>query len=398
MGTNAADSRKRSPGMVLVVMLISMVAGSICMNKVAPVLTNIVSDLAIANSTLSGMLMSIFVISGIFLSIPMGMLTTKYGTFKTGLFSLAAIIIGSSMGAVAGNYTLLLVSRMVEGIGLMFLATIGPAAVASSFSDEKRGTAMGLLMCFMSFGQIIALNLAPVMAASGTWRNFWWFSAGFGAVGMVLWVIFIKGIDDGADGAAAQESSVGATLGDVLANKGVWLVCITFFAYMITHMGVFNYLPTYLTEVGGISATLAGTLTSVASLIGIPVGIVGGLIADKWGSRKKPLAITMILFAVLIGTIPMFNSSNFIILLVLYGIVAMAEAGLCFTSVTEVVKANQGSSASAVLNTAQWLGAFLSTMIFGTLLDSFGWSTSFYVMVPIALVGAAAALCNKDLK
>ena len=131
MGTNAADSRKRSPGMVLVVMLISMVAGSICMNKVAPVLTNIVSDLAIANSTLSGMLMSIFVISGIFLSIPMGMLTTKYGTFKTGLFSLAAIIIGSSMGAVAGNYTLLLVSRMVEGIGLMFLATIGPAAVAS---------------------------------------------------------------------------------------------------------------------------------------------------------------------------------------------------------------------------------------------------------------------------
>ena len=373
MGTNAADSRKRSPGMVLVVMLISMVAGSICMNKVAPVLTNIVSDLAIANSTLSGMLMSIFVISGIFLSIPMGMLTTKYGTFKTGLFSLAAIIIGSSMGAVAGNYTLLLVSRMVEGIGLMFLATIGPAAVASSFSDEKRGTAMGLLMCFMSFGQIIALNLAPVMAASGTWRNFWWFSAGFRAAGLVLWVIFIKGIDDGADGAAAQESSVGATLGDVLANKGVWLVCITFFAYMITHMGVFNYLPTYLTE-------------------------VGGMIADKWGSRKKPLAITMILFAVLIGTIPMFNSSNFIILLVLYGIVAMAEAGLCFTSVTEVVKANQGSSASAVLNTAQWLGAFLSTMIFGTLLDSFGWSTSFYVMVPIALVGAAAALCNKDLK
>lgn len=123
-------------------------------------------------------------------------------------------------------------------------------------------------------------------------------------MGMVLWVIFIKGIDDGADGAAAQESSVGATLGDVLANKGVWLVCITFFAYMITHMGVFNYLPTYLTEVGGISATLAGTLTSVASLIGIPVGIVGGMIADKWGSRKKPLAITMILFAVLIGTFP----------------------------------------------------------------------------------------------
>lgn len=67
------------------------------------------------------------------------------------------------------------------------------------------------------------------------------------------------------------------------------------------------------------------------------------MIADKWGSRKKPLAIKTNHDSVCCPDRDhsMFNSSNFTILLVLYGIVAMAEAGLCFTSVTEVVKANQ---------------------------------------------------------
>ena len=106
----------------------------------------------------------------------------------------------------------------------------------------------------------------------------------------------------------------------------------------------------------------------------------------------------MILLAVVIALIPLFKSANYLILLILYGIVSMSEAGLCFTAVTEVVRPVQVSTASAVLNTAQWIGAFLSTMIFGNLLDNFGWNISFYVMVPIALIGAISILSNKKLK
>ena len=93
------NTRKKSPWTILVVMLISMVAGAICMNKVAPVLSNIMADLNITSGSQAGLLMSIFTFSGIILSIPMGVLITKYGTFKTGLFSLVAIIVGSALGA-----------------------------------------------------------------------------------------------------------------------------------------------------------------------------------------------------------------------------------------------------------------------------------------------------------
>ena len=145
------------------------------------------------------------------------------------------------------------------------------------------------------------------------------------------------------------------------------------------------------------SATYAGTLTSVASLIGIPVGILGGMLADKWGSIKKPLAIMMILFALLIFCTPIFSGSAFVLYIILYGVLAMAEAGLSFTAVTIVVRSEESGLASAFMNTAQWVGAFLSTMIFGALLDSFGWSMSFRIMAPIALIGGIAVLLNKKL-
>lgn len=384
---------KKSPVLVMIIMLISMTAGAICMNKMSPVLSSIMTDLGITNAQ-SGLLVSIFVLSGIFLSIPMGMLTTRYGTFKTGLFSLLCIIVGSALGAVSTGYAVMLFSRFMEGIGLMFLVCIGPATVGKTSTDKNRGTLMGIVMCFMSFGQIIALNIAPAMG----WRNFWWFSAAFGAVGLVLWVLFIRGIDQQEETGDVEKVNVVHVLAGVLKNRSVWMICLTFLAYMLAHMGVFNYLPTYLTEKGGLSATTAGSLTSLASLIGIPIGILGGTLADKWGSRKKPLALTMILLAVLIALLPLFNSQTFVIALVCYGIVANAEAGLCMTAISEAVVPEQGSTATAVVNTAQWIGAFLGSTLFGAILGAIGWNTSFYVMAVICVVGALTVLMANKVK
>lgn len=392
--------KKNSPIVILIVTLLAMVSGSVCMNKVSPVLTYIISDFSISNSTYAGLLISIFVISGIFLSIPMGMLLTKYGVFKMGLISLVCIIAGSVIGAVAGNYGIMLTSRVIEGIGLMFLTTLGPTVVASSFTDKNRGAALGLLMCFMSFGQIISYNLTPIMAEHGSWQNFWWISAVLGLVGLILWIVFIRKVDSGSGSAESEqpETHAGNSLRNVIGNKAVLLICITLAVYMLSHMGVLNYLPTYLTTVAGLNTAVAGSVTSLACMIGIPVGIVGGVLADKCGSVKKVLGGCMIFLAVSFGIIHFFHGTGFIIFAVIYGIASMAQAGLCFTAVASVVDVRDGGTASALLNTFQWTGSFFSAILFGKLLDSFGWNSTFYMMIPIALIGAVTILLNPKLK
>ncbi len=391
----------KAPAVILVVMLLSMMAGAICMNKVAPILINITDDLNITDGTLSGLLISIFTFSGILLSIPMGVLTTKYGFFKTGLFSLIMMVAGSALGAVSTTYAVLFISRFIEGIGMMFIGTIGPAVIARVYAGRNTGSAMGILMCYMAFGQTFALNIAPIVAENSRWQNFWWISTAFALVAMVLWIIVVRGIDGRTADVSAEDTGNDGervSFGKVVGNKSIMLVCLCFFTFMTAHMGIFNYLPTYFTEVGGITATKAGSLTSISSLIGIPVGILGGVIADKVGSIKKPLALNMTAFAVVIAVIPMFTSRSYLLLTIIYGVVAMAEAGLSFTAVALVSEAKEAAMGSAALNTAMWLGAFLSTIVFGTLLDKFGWNISFFCMIPIVLVGAAAIIVNKDLK
>mgnify|MGYP000438214417 CR=1 FL=1 len=107
---------------------------------------------------------------------------------------------------------------------------------------------------------------------------------------------------------------------DVFLNPGVWLVGITLMVYLIAEQGVISFLPTYLAEVRGMDAAAASSIVSIAPLVGIPVGIVAGMVSDKMGSRKKPLGVLMLASAVTYALMPTWPTGVFIVLVVLFGI------------------------------------------------------------------------------
>ena len=74
-------------------------------------------------------LMSIFTFVGIILALPTGALAKKFGP-KTMLLAAAVVVaIGSLIGAFAGNGTILIVSRAIEGVAYIFVTICGPLAV-----------------------------------------------------------------------------------------------------------------------------------------------------------------------------------------------------------------------------------------------------------------------------
>lgn len=390
--------KKVSPGLVLFMMLMSMTAGAMCLNKVAPLVPLLIQDMGLSGAGQAGLLISIFVFSGIFLAIPAGMVITKLGYFKTGIIALGAILIGSVIGAFNPGYAIMLASRIIEGIGLIFLMTLGPAAVSSVFSDEKRGSAMGLLMCFMAFGQIAMLNLAPRMAEASTWEIVWWFTALYALVFLVIWVLLLRNLDytlgfdaSEANADGGKKEKVSLLPREVFLNKGIWLVGMTLLIYLIAEQGVISFLPTYLTDVRGLDAATAGSIVSVAPLVGIPVGIIVGIISDKMGSRKIPLGVLMVASAATYAFMPTFPTAMFVVLVVLFGIAVMGIVGLCVSAATELVAPSHGNMAVALINTFQWVGIFLSSTLVGLLIEMFGWDMMFYIMVPLTIVGALCA-------
>lgn len=395
-----------SPGLVLFMMLMSMTAGAMCLNKVAPIIPLLIESMGLTGAAQAGLLISVFVISGIFLAIPSGVIIEKLGYYKTGIIALSAILLGSVIGAFNPGYAIMLVSRIIEGIGLIFLMTLGPAAVSCVFPDEKRGSAMGLLMCFMAFGQIAMLNLAPRIAAATNWENVWWFTAAYAVVFLVIWAIALKNLDTAlgykkpvaSTKQVDEKSKTSLFPKEVFLNKGVWLVGLTLMVFLIAEQGVISFLPTYLTEVRGVDAAAAGSMISIAPLVGIPVGIIAGIISDKIGSRKKPLGILMIASAITYAFMPTFPTAFFLVLIILFGVAVMGIVGLCFSAVAELVTPQQGNMAVALLNTFQWVGIFLSSSLVGLFIEGFGWDIMFYIMVPLTLVGAVFTFITPKLR
>ena len=83
----------------------------------------------------------------------------------------------------------------------------------------------------------------------------------------------------------------------------------------------------------------------------------------------------------------------------IFGIATMGLATLCFAAVPEVIaKPEQNGMACGVVNTLEKVGVFLSTILFGALIEVVGWTVTFYIMAPICILGIISVFINKKLK
>lgn len=395
------NRKSLSPSFLLILMLLSMISGAMALNKVSPVLNIIVSDLNLTGSAQGGLLISVFAISGIFLAIPIGAIMQKIGYYKVGIIALAAIVIGSIIGTQKISFEILLLSRIIEGIGLIILTTVGPAVVTQVYKGKKLGAAMGFLMCFMTFGQIIMLNCAPRIASAFGWKKVWLVSAIYAGIILIIWVASLRNLDstlDISDSENTHKTNNKLFPKEVFLNWKLWFLGITFMLYLIAQQGVIAFLPSYLTNERGLSTSIAGSLVSIASFIGIPTAILSGMISDKLGTRKKIIFVLMIASSIVYAIMPFFPTSVYGIIIGAYGLTVMGIVGLCISAASELVSPEHAGMAVAFMNTMQWLGIFLSSTIFGAFVDFLGYTGAFLMLVPITIVGGILVIIIKALK
>lgn len=385
--------RKLSAKFNLIIMLLSMIAGSMCLNKVAPLAEFLIKDLNLSGTSQTGIMISIFVLLGVFLAIPIGAIMEKFGYFKTGVTALFAIIVGSVIGALGTSFSVMLFSRVIEGCGLIIMATIGPVVVNRSFPAEKRGSAMGLLMCFMAFGQIIMLNVAPRIALISSWKYIWWFTAAYAAMLIVIWFVFLRDMDLELGLHSEQKNATFSK--DVLLNRNMWCIGLTLVLFLIAQQGTLSFFPTYLTAVRGVSSTTAGSMVSIASIVGIFTGISVGIISDKVESKRNLLLVFMIFQAIVYAVIPFFPTKIFGFVIALFGLATMGTVGVCMSIASESTNAESNGMTIAFMNTMQWIGIFLSSTIFGILVDALGWTMTYMMLVPVCLISFVLLLLIK---
>lgn len=93
------------------------------------------------------------------------------------ILSLASIV-----AALAPSLPVLIVARIVQGVGGSAMAPTAFAFAAELFGPRERGQALGIMGGVLGLAPLISLNLAGVLVATGGWRTVFWFSPVVGAL------------------------------------------------------------------------------------------------------------------------------------------------------------------------------------------------------------------------
>lgn len=156
-----------------------------------PAIPDIIEEFNISYNT-SSWILSAYLIAGAVATPLGGKLSDIYGRKKMVMIILIIYIIGITLGGISTNITFMIVSRVIQGIGIaMFPIAFG--IIRDQFPIDKLAIGVGVFSSMFAAGSVVGLALGANIIENFGWRTTF-FSIVFVAIG--LWFIIRRYIDD----------------------------------------------------------------------------------------------------------------------------------------------------------------------------------------------------------
>jgi MFS family permease len=363
-------------------------------NLITPLLPAIRSGLGVSLASI-GTFVSAYGMARLIVDLPSGALVSKVGPRSIAVTGVGLNCVASVVAAFAPNFGVLLVARIVGGVGAGLLATVILSALSDVAPPEIRGRVMSLYQVANNLG----IAIYPLIGgAVGSWLGW---RAGFacGAIAAVLSGLVLAPVmgrlrtmstlaGKGKKGGAAVIVAV-SRLASIVA------LCAIFFgvvANMINRHGFRNtVLPLFAQSHLHLNEVQTATGITVMSLTGILVTIPGAALGDRIG-RKRVLVAGLALLS--IGDFIYPTVANSFSTFVFAG--AIVGLGDFFSSsqtalLSDMVEGPRRALALGAYRFFVDLGALIGPVLLASLLASFGAEVAIRTASAILLAGALAA-------
>jgi MFS family permease len=250
------------------------------MTKVPPALPVMRADLGLTLIE-SGFLQTMMYAVGAVIGVLGGVVADRFGQKRLALIGLALMIGGGLFGAFAGSYSMLLCSRLLEGLGFILYTVPAVSLLVAATVPRDRDTALSLWSCYMPTGGVLALLIAPVALASFGWRSLWLELAAYAAVCAGMMAIHVEAPDFGGKVNSRR------LIGESLLRPGILALCLAFICYTGQWTSLMTWLPTFVVDERGATSAAASLLTAAFVAVNIPGNLLGGLLISRgtprWG-------------------------------------------------------------------------------------------------------------------
>jgi MFS family permease len=370
---------------ILAVVFLASIAAPLNQAKVPPLMPVIMEAFQLSLGQ-AGWLMSVFALTGLFLSLPAGIFLQKLGPKTLGIVALTCLSLGAALGAVSTGAGLLLSSRVIEGVGMGLIAVVAPAAIAMWFPPTKQGVPMGIWATWVPVGTVSMYALGPALVTRFGWQIIWWIGVAFSLVILVLYALLMKSPPWVEEARTSVEGS--SCLREALSNRSAWLLALQFGCMTLTFMAFGTYFPTFLSGVRGYSLAQAAYTASISTVVVLVSAPLAGWMSDRIGSRRLMFSTPFLVVAVMMLFPFKVVGWQIYALMIVLGFIVGAVPTATFAAAPEVMgKAELAGLGLAMVMVGQNLGMFIGPILFGNLVERLGWVVAGYWLIPVCVLG-----------
>lgn len=275
----------------------------------------------------------------------MALLTARLPRRTALLMLMGIFIVGNLLCAIAANYGLLMLARIITALCHGAFFGIGSVVAASLVPANRKASAVALMFTGLTLANVLGVPMGTALGQATGWRSTFWAVTVIGVVALIgLWRVLPKQHDEEA---VDMRKEVAA-----LRNGPLWLALGTTVLFSAAVFALFTYVAPLLGEVTQVSPR-GVTWTLVLIGLGLTLGnIVGGRLADwRLGTTLAGVFATM----AVISTVLTWTASSLIpaeITLFIWAAAAFAAVPALQVNVVRV-----GSAAPNLVATLN-IGAF----------------------------------------
>ncbi|MGM4911082.1 MFS transporter [Rhizobium sp. 768_B6_N1_8] len=232
----------------------------------------------------------------------MAVSTAKLKRRSALIMLMAFFIAGNLLCAIAPNYWVLMVARIVTALCHGAFFGIGSVVAANLVSEDRKARAVALMFTGLTLANVLGVPLGTAIGQAFGWRSTFWVVTAIGIV-TIAGLIAILPRDK-----QEEQSSILREIA-ALRNGRLWMalsVTVFFSASMFT---LFTYIAPLLRDVTGISPE---GVTWTLFLIGVGL-TVGNLIGGKLADWRLGTALVAIFAAIALTSAIFFYTSRFFI-------------------------------------------------------------------------------------
>lgn len=242
-----------------------------------------------------------------------GRLADRYGRRRVLTWTIWLFAIGTGLGALAPNFGIFVLLRMVAGVGIGGEWATGFALLNEAWSPKRRGFAGGAVQAAIWPAYAIGIFVA---SAVPNWR--WAFAAGAVPALFAVAIRFFA-----PESKQWLELRAARAAGSVPASEGngsmrrlfrkdmvrlVVLGTVLVFGAQYSYYVYSSWMPTFLKTGLHLGASGTQTVLYVSAGISLVSYLAAGALGDRWGRRRSLLAfaavqlVAFVAFAVLIAS------------------------------------------------------------------------------------------------